>query len=127
MSITLTTGTNVVINGIAFENDTQAGCIDMNVNYNANTVTFTFRSGVVSGTAIVPGAIPPTIILAVNMSTGVWNSFDGSNNPANNKTGTFTGAAFTTFVANMKTVRNNIETFAAGASGILPGTQVAWT
>jgi hypothetical protein len=126
MSITLTTGTNVVINGVTFENDTQGGCTDMNVNYNANTVTFTFRSGVASGTAIVPGAIPPTVTLTVNMTTGVWASFD-SLNSLNNKAGTFSGAAFTTFVANMKTVRNNIESFVAGASGILPGTQVAWT
>jgi|SRR5580765_1608512 len=129
MTINLTTATVATVTGPSplSENDAQAGCTLLDVDYNGQIATFTFKQGTASGQALNAGAYLglSTVTIQVNLQTGVWSSFDDKN-PLNNKAGTFTGAAFTTFVNMMKNLRNTVESFVAGTSGILPGTQVSW-
>lgn len=129
MSITLTTPTVASVTGVnpISETDSQGGITNTDIDHNAQVASFTLKQGAASGQALIPGTYLglSVITIQVNMTTGAWTSFDDKN-PMNNKAGTFTGAAFTNFVNSMKTLRNMVETFAAGNSGILPGTQVNW-
>jgi hypothetical protein len=124
MSITLTTGTLVQINGSTVENDTIGACISMHVDYFAQTVTFVFRTGVIASGNLNAGNYGPTITLTVVLATGAWTSFNSSTGAS--LSGTIGAGALANFVAQLKSDRNLVETFAAGASGILPGTQVSW-
>jgi len=129
MTINLTTATVATITGPnpLSENDAQAGCTLLDIDFNGQIAIFTFKQGTAASQALNAGAYLglSTVTIQVNLQTGAWASFDDKA-PQNNKAGTFTGAAFTNFVNTVKTLRNSIETFAAGASGILPGSQVSW-
>jgi len=129
MTINLTTPTAATVTGLnpLSENDSQAGVTLLDIDYNGQLAVFTFKQGTASGQVLNTGAYLglSTVTIQVNLQTGAWASFDDKA-PQNNKAGTFTGAAFTNFVNTVKTLRNSIETFAAGGSGILPGTQVSW-
>jgi len=127
MTINLTTPIGIAITGPnpVNETDSQAGITLLDVDYNAQIATFTIRQGTAQVSILNAGVFPGTVLLSINMQTGAWTSTD-SVNPSNNKSGTFTGAAFTTFVNMMKNLRNTVEGFVAGSSGILPGTQVNW-
>ncbi len=61
----------------------------------------------------------PRVSVTVNMTTGQWASTNGLS-------GTLAGAGLTNIISQFKADRNLMETFAAGASGILPGAQVSW-
>ena len=125
MSITLTTGNLVAVNGVTKVNDTSAFCTNMMVDYVAGTATFAFKIGTMSGNTFTTDTqYGNTVTLTVNLITGNWASFDTVNG---NKAGNISGAALTNFVNEHIAIQNAIETFAAGASGILPGTQVAAT
>ncbi|HEV2399495.1 MAG TPA: hypothetical protein VGS27_21305 [Candidatus Sulfotelmatobacter sp.] len=120
MSITLTTGVLLQLNGATIENDVSGFVSAFHVDFLTNSVLITLLQGNVVGNVASQGQYGATVNVTVNLSTGAWTSSNG-------KAGTVTGASFTTFVSQMKADRNLMETFAAGASGIMPGTQVAWS
>lgn len=119
MSITLTSGTLVQINGSTVENDTVGACTSMLVDYFSQTVTFTFRTGTIQNGNLNAGLYGPTVTLTVNLQTGAWSSSSG-------QSGTIGAGALASFNSQMKSDRNLVETFAAGAAALLPGVQVAW-
>ena len=125
MSITLTTGTNVQINAVQVENDTIGACMSMHVDYFSQTVTFVFRTGVIQSGNLNAGNYGPTATLVVNLTTGVWTSTNSQTTTV--LSGTVGAGALASFNSQLKSDRNLVETFASGASGILPGVQVAWT
>jgi len=119
VSITLTTGKLVVINGVTQENDTIGACVSMHIDYLANTAVFTFQIGQLVAGNINIGAYSTPITLTVNLATGAWTNSAG-------QSGTIGAGALASFVNQVKADRNAIESFAAGASAILPGLQVVW-
>lgn len=120
MSITLTSGTLVQINGATVENDTVGACMSMSVDYFSQTVTFVFRTGTLQNGNLNAGLYGPTVTLVVNLSTGAWTASTG-------QSGTIGAGALASFNSQIKSDRNLVETFAAGGGAILPGAQVAWT
>jgi hypothetical protein len=119
MSITLTTGTQVSINSVSVENDTQGAVLNFTTDFLANTCTFNLAQGVVQGSNFNVGVYGSRLSVNVNLTTGAWTSSNGLS-------GTLAGAGFNNIVAQFKSDRNLMESFSAGASNILPGTQVAW-
>ena len=119
MSITLTTGTNVSINGVSIENDTIGGCTGFLVDFLGNQVTFNLVTGTILNGNINAGNYGTRVSVTVNMTTGQWASTNGLS-------GTLAGANLTNIVNQFRSDRNLMETFAAGGSGILPGAQVTW-
>lgn len=117
MSITLTTGKLVAINGVTQENDTQGAAVSLDMDWMGNIGTVRFSVGSGAPSAFNIGVYDTPITLTVNMTTGAWTSTNGSS-------GTFAGAGFTNFQNQFKAIRNAAETFAA--SQFLPGVQVAW-
>lgn len=122
MTINVTTPFSV--SGSIAESDSQGGVTSYTVDFNNNSVTFNLVLGSVSGQSVIPGPVAAaagkSVTVTVNMTTGAWTSSNGLS-------GTLSGAAFTNIVAAFKSIRNQMETFASGASGIMPGAQVAWT
>ncbi|SRR6266436_342105 len=118
--ITLTTGKLVAINGVTQENDTIGGIVSMHVDYLAQTVTFVLQIGQLVSNNINVGAYSSPVTVTINLVTGAWTSSGG-------QSGTVGAGALTTLNNQFKSDRNAVETFAAGGSGILPGTTVAWT
>jgi len=119
MSITLTTGKLVAINGVTQENDSQGACVSFSVDFLANVATFTFGIGSGAPAAFNLGVYNAPVSVSVNLATGAWTSTNGFS-------GVIAGAALTNFVAQSKSNRNTAETFVAGNS-VMPGTTVAWT
>jgi hypothetical protein len=120
MSITLTTGTNVVINSVQVENDTQGALIGIQYDFGANTATFQLAGGLVgTGAAFSIGQYAPRIQVVISLASGVWTSTSG-------QSGTLGGAGLTTLQTAALNQRNAFETFSVNQS-IMPGTQVAWT
>jgi hypothetical protein len=119
MSITLNSAKQVSINGVSVENDTTGGCCSFSIDYIGNTATLVFQIGAILNGNLNIGVYSTLVTVNVNLTTGVWSSSNG-------QSGTLTGVAFTNFVTQMKADRNLFETFAAGASNIMPGTQVSW-
>lgn len=120
MSITLTNGTLVQINGSTIENDTIGACTSMNVDYFSQMATFVFRTGAIQNGNLNAGIYGPTVTFTVNLVTGLWTASTG-------QTGTIGAGALASFNSQIKSDRNLVETFAAGAGAFMPGTQVAWT
>jgi len=119
MSITLTNGTLVQINGSTIENDTVGACVSMTVDYFSQTATFVFRTGVLQNGNLNAGVYGPTVTLTVNLATGAWSASTG-------QSGTISGGALASFNSQVKSDRNLVETFAAGGGAFMPGVQVAW-
>ncbi len=117
MSITLTTGVLVAINGVTVENDLAGAVRGMVIDYLSNTVIFDLIQGNVAGANFSRGTYGSSVNVTVNMTTGAWTSSNGLS-------GTLAGAAFTNAVSQLKGLRNLMETFAS--SNIMPGVQVAW-
>jgi hypothetical protein len=117
MSITLTTGKLVAINGVTQENDTQGAAVSMTMDWIGNIGTIKFSIGSGAPSAFNVAVYDSPVVLTVNMTTGAWTSTDGSS-------GTFSGAGFTSFQNQFKAIRNAAETFAS--SHFMPGTTVAW-
>lgn len=108
------------ISGSITESDTIGACTYMVVDYRAQTVTFEFRQGVLASGNITAGNYSPVITMTVSLVTGAWTTSSG-------QSGTIGAGALASFNSQIKSDRNLVETFAAGGSGILPGSQVAWT
>lgn len=126
--ITLTTPFSIT--GSVTENDPQAACSSMSVNWYTGVITSVFNVGSISGNTLTPGAIAPSVTLTVNMITGAWYTISSDTAVYPNQAGTFSGAGFTAFQNIFISVRNSLEGFAALSSeggGFLPGTQTAWT
>ena len=119
MSITLTNPLLVAFNGVTQENDTVGAVVSLDVDYLANVATYKFATGALLNGNLNPGTYGKTVLVTLNLTTGAWTDYNGHS-------GVLSGVAFTNLVAQLKGDRNQAETFAAGASGILPGTQVAW-
>jgi hypothetical protein len=119
MSITLTSGKLVAINGVTQENDSVGAVTLMEVDYVTGNVRFCLKTGSINGLTLAPGVYGEDVTLIINAITGNWRDSNGHS-------GNIAGATLTNFVSQMKAIRNTVETFAAGASGVMPGTQVAW-
>lgn len=119
MSITLTTPTDVTITGPNPVNETDSigACMGFTVDFFSGTCTFIFRTGQLSGGNLNPGTFGPTVVVTLNLLTGAWSSDNGHS-------GTVSASQLN---SQFKSDRNLVEVFAAGASGIMPGTQVPWT
>lgn len=126
MSITLTTGTNVSINSVQVENDTIGGCTGFFVDFLGNQVTFNLVTGVILNSNINAGVYGPRVNVTVNLNTGAWAAVNALNQSQVIASGNVSGPALTNFINQVKSDRNLMETFAAGGSGIMPGTQVPW-
>jgi hypothetical protein len=121
MSITLTTGSLVVVNGTQIENNTTGGESHFSMDFLANTVSFELVQGTIQSGNINAGNYPPKITVTVNLTTGDWFATSGMSGhipPSNPQ--------LVAIANQFKADRNAMETFAAGASGIMPGTQVPW-
>lgn len=120
MSITLTTGKNIVINSVPFENDASGAVTDFTVDFIGNTLSFTLMTGTTSGSTFTAGSLGDIVKVTINLTTGGWKTSTGLS-------GIIGGGAIASFVAEIKADRNAAETFAAGGSNIMPGTQVPWS
>ena len=121
MSITLTTPTGVTITGPnpVSETDSVGACMSMSVDYFSQTVTFVFRTGTIVSGNLNAGLYGPSPTLTVNLTSGAWSSSTG-------QSGTIGAGALASFNSQIKSDRNLVETFAAGAGALLPGVQVPW-
>jgi hypothetical protein len=117
VSITLTTGKTVSINGTQVENDTQGSCTILHMDFIGNIGSLSFSIGSGAPSAFNIGVYDAPVTLTVNMTTGAWTTSVGTS-------GTFSGAGFVSFQNQFKAIRNAAETFAA--SQFMPGVQVAW-
>ncbi len=122
MSISLPASlfTSLVIGGATIESDVNAAVTNLDVDYLANTVSFTVRQGTTSAPNFSPGQYPPSYQFVVNLSTGVW-TVNGSA-----LTGTISGVVLANINTTFKNLRNTTENFAVNQN-LFPGaTQVAW-
>ena len=119
MSITLTTGKLVAINGVTQENDNIGAVTNFVVNFLDNTVTFFLATGSLVSGNINVGTYADNVYVVLNMGTGAWTSTNG-------KFGVLSGGVLTSVVSQVRLDRNLMETFSAGANAIMPGTQVPW-
>jgi hypothetical protein len=119
MSITLTTGKLVQINGATVENNTTGACTLFDVDYLANKATFTLRTGTIQSGNLNAGVYGDTVTVSLDLTTGNYQSSNGFS-------GTITGTQLSQFNTLLKNVRNGNEAFVA-ATPIMPGTQVPWT
>ncbi len=117
--ITLTTGKLVVINGVTQENNTQGACTGFTVDFLANTATFSFQIGSGAPASFNIGVYSTLVTITVNLTTGAWTSSNGLS-------GIVPSGPLTNFNNQMRSDRNLSEVFAAGSSGVMPGTQVPW-
>lgn len=122
--ITLTTPTSVtcsglVAAGVLSETDNIAGVSWYHVDFLGGTLSFELALGTLANGNVNVGVYPPRITVSISLATGVWTSSTGGS-------GTIPGSSLTNIVAQFAANRNNMETFAAGGSGICPGTQSAW-
>jgi hypothetical protein len=117
--ITLTTPKNIAINGVTVENDTQGVVTSFSIDFLNNTCTIVLKTGFGAPSFFQIGTYFDETDVVVNLITGAWTSSNG-------KSGTISGMALTTFLAQIKGDRNLMETFASGNSGIMPGTQQNW-
>lgn len=122
MSINLTTPKVISVTGSQnfSETDAQGALMSYSIDFFGQTFTGVFRTGTVTGGNLNAGAFGDTVTLVVNLVTGAWTSSNGFS-------GTIGSTPLNNFNAQFKTDRNAAEGFAAGASGIMPGTQVPWT
>lgn len=118
MSITLTTGRLVTINGVTQENDTQGVNTGYAVDFLGNTVTFTFAIGSGAPALFNIGVYNLPVSLTVNLTNGAWTSTNGFS-------GVIAGGPLANFVSQTKAIRNTVETFVAGNT-VMSGTQVPW-
>lgn len=120
MSITLTNPKKVAVNDIVMENNTQGADVDCRLDYITNNITFTLQIGAVgTGQQFLVGQYSIPISVTVNAANGNWAADNGAK-------GNVSGQALVNLVAQLKALRNLIETFAAGTATLMPGTQVPW-
>lgn len=118
MSITLTTGRLVSINGVQQENDTQGANTGYTIDFLGNSVTFFFAIGSGAPAAFNIGVYNVPVSVTVNLGSGAWTSTNGFS-------GTVAAGPLANFVNQTKAVRNTAETFVAGNS-VMPGNQITW-
>lgn len=122
MSITLNAAqiNQLIVGGVTTETDGHAAVTSMMVDFVANTITFLIKKGTTVGVVFTPGSVVQgNLSVTINTVTGAW-FVDGSG-----QTGVIGGSGLTTVQSNMKTWRNQLETFANNQT-IMPGTAVAW-
>jgi hypothetical protein len=124
MSITLTNPTLVEVNNVEIENDTDGAATLKNNDYLSNKVVFTLRTGTLQGGNLNAGNYGPNVTVTVDLATGNWWSSDAATNTS--MSGTMSSTDLANFQAAVTANRNMVEAFAAGPSGIMPGTQVPW-
>jgi hypothetical protein len=122
--ITLTTPTQVtasglLASGVASETDNIAGVSHFTVDFIAGTISFELVLGQLLNGNVNIGVYVPRIEVTVNLATGAWTTSTGLS-------GTIASASLTSVISQFASDRNLMEAFAAGSSGILPGTQTAW-
>jgi uncharacterized membrane protein YfbV (UPF0208 family) len=118
MSITLTTGKLVQVNGVTLENNTTGADMSFDIDFFANVATFTLRTGVLQSGNLNPGVYGDTVTVSLNMVTGAYQSSNGVS-------GTISGTQLQQFQTMMKNLRNGNEVFVA-ATPIMAGIQVPW-
>jgi hypothetical protein len=118
MSITLTTGKLVQVNGATVENNTTGEDMNLDVDYLGNTATFTLKTGTIQAGNLNAGVYGDTVSVTLNLLTGAYQSTNGVS-------GTITSTQLQQFNTLLKNVRNGNEAFVA-ATAIMPGTQVPW-
>lgn len=119
MSITLASGKLIQINGATIENDDTGACMEFTINFETNTFTAIMRTGALTAGNVKPGQYGDYVTVFVNLTTGKWTSTNGFS-------GTVGAGGLANFVNQFKADRNATESFCAGGSGIMPGTQVPW-
>jgi hypothetical protein len=120
MSITLTTGKTVAINGVTVETNPVSAVIGYALDLIANILTVYLATGTLVSGNLSSSTYADRVTLVLNLTNGVWSSSNGFS-------GTIAGAALANFVASVKANRNQMEVFCAGGAGIAPGVQVPWT
>jgi len=126
MSIALTTPFTVSINGVQVENDTVGACTGYTVDFIANTMTYFFQIGSLSGSPpnLVAGSIAALqnkfIQVTVNLLTAAWTDNLGGS-------GTVPSATLNPIIAAFIANRNSAEAFVAVSGGLMPGTVTNWT
>jgi hypothetical protein len=121
MSITLTNGKLIQVNGVTVENDSVGATTVLSVDFFASTVSYTLRTG-----SLIPGppqnlnagAFGDTVTVTINLISGAWTSSNGLN-------GTIAAGQLTQIQNQFKGDRNLSEQHAVNQS-IMPGTQVPW-
>lgn len=123
MSITLTAAqaTAFQLGGVTVESNPNAACVPIQIDFNANTVTFILQQGTTSGANFTIGAHGQFVSVTINLVTGQW-----STNGAIGISGTLSAPALANLLTTLRGLRNSAETFAIN-NGIIPGaTQVPW-
>ena len=118
MSITLSQAASLNINGSVVESDANVALYYMEVNFPCAVRLF-YAFGTTSGQSFTAGSQVPRVIVNLNLHTGVWTSSNGLS-------GTVSGGGFTTAQGDFVTLANLAETLAVN-TGVISGTQVAWT
>ena len=118
MSITLSQAASLNINGSVVESDANAALYYMEVNF-PSAVRLFYAFGTTSGQSFTAGSQVPQVIIDLNLHTGAWTSNNGLS-------GTVSGGGFTTAQGDFAALANLAETLAV-STGVVIGTQVAWT
>jgi hypothetical protein len=118
----ITLATPFTISGSLSENDTQGAAVTLDMDWmgNIGTIKFAVGSGAPASFNIGAVGAGQAVTLTVNMTTGAWQASTG-------QSGTFSGAGFTNFQNQFKSIRNAAEGFAAAQITTFLGSQVAWT
>lgn len=117
MSITLTTTASVSVNNVVVESDVNAAVTYFEMSYPNSLRVFT-SYGTTAGQVFTPGSTLPKVVVNYNLHDGTWTSSTGAS-------GTLTGPQLTSAQTVALSIRNSLETLAAGT--VTPGATVAWT
>jgi hypothetical protein len=122
MSITLNSNAinQLIVGGVTIETDGAIAVTAMRVDFTANTLSFDLQKGTVAGATFTPGQIIlGNLSVTIDATTGKW-FVNGSG-----QTGTLSGGGLTTLQGQIKTWRNQLETFSQNQA-ITSGTVVPW-
>lgn len=118
MSISLTNVETYTVGASAVETNNVSCAVSPQIDFTSMTITWTMQGGSLSGNTFTYGARSKPISVTVNVNAGTWVS--------NGLSGTITPTQQTNLHTQLINMRNNMESFAI-ASGIVSGTQTAWT
>jgi len=117
MSITLTNPATVAVNGVTAESDANTAVTYLELLYPFSLRIFV-SYGTTTGQVFAPGTVLPKVIITISLHDGTWSSSNGLS-------GTLSPAQLSNMQAEALNIRNGLESLIA--SGITPGTFVAWT
>lgn len=124
MSIALSAATvqQFLVGGVALETNGDAALISTSLDFNSNTMTWTFTTGTRANGSLNPGPHGMTTSIVLNLTTGVWtNTQTGATGTVQNGA----GGPLTILNNGLKNLRNGIEN-AAIVQSIYDGVQVPW-